>query len=66
MERSVTPREREAIALLSDGLSFQEVAAEMHIAPKTVSKHVENARRKLKARNATHAVAEMLRRGEIL
>jgi len=43
----LTPREREVIRLLSDGLSNAEIARTLYISEKTASVHVSNILRKL-------------------
>jgi len=43
----LTPREREVITLLSDGLSNAEIARTLYISEKTASVHVSNILRKL-------------------
>jgi DNA-binding CsgD family transcriptional regulator len=43
----LTPREREVITLLSDGLSNAEIARTLYISEKTASVHVSNIMRKL-------------------
>jgi len=52
--------------MMAEGFSMEEVGRELGISWLTVRKHCEDARRRLKVRNTTHAVAELLRRGEIL
>jgi len=59
---SLTPREREVIALSSQGLSAQEVATELGMSARTVTQHMENVAEKLGTRNRVHTVAEVLKR----
>lgn len=55
--KSLTPRELEVIELLGRGLAPAEIASELFIAPKTVSKHIERSLRKLGVHSRTQAVA---------
>jgi DNA-binding NarL/FixJ family response regulator len=43
----MTPREREVIRLIGDGMSNKEIAAELNIATHTVKSHVRNVMEKL-------------------
>lgn len=62
---TLTPRERDILALLADGLSGQDVAEQLVIAPETVRTHIRNAMRKLEANTRAHAIALALRQGHI-
>lgn len=53
----LTHRETEILDYIVLGLSTKEVAQHIDIAPRTVDRHVENVRLKLRARNRTHMVA---------
>lgn len=65
-ERSgLTERECEVLALLAEGRSNREVAADLGISPKTVNRHVENIFSKLGVSTRAAAVAEGLRNGVI-
>lgn len=50
----------------SEGLTDREIAEILDIRPKTVKVHKQHALRRLRARNTAHAVAILLREGEIL
>jgi LuxR family transcriptional regulator, transcriptional regulator of spore coat protein len=52
----LTARERQVLSLVSNGFSAKEVAQRIEIAPRTVERHIENVRLKLRARNRTHMV----------
>ncbi|HEX7819439.1 MAG TPA: helix-turn-helix transcriptional regulator [Sphingobium sp.] len=52
----LTPREVEVLILVATGLSAKEIAIRISIAPRTVERHIENARLKMHARNRTHLV----------
>jgi DNA-binding NarL/FixJ family response regulator len=53
----LTPREREVIALLGEGMSNKQIAARMHIAIHTVKSHVHNVLEKLALRTRLEVVA---------
>ena len=68
-EHPLTHRQWEILNLLSQGLTFKEVGAELHITMGTVRNHVNRATGivdSLKAKNTTHAVATALRKGLIV
>jgi DNA-binding NarL/FixJ family response regulator len=61
----LSPREREVLDLLAQGLNGEEVAVRLMLSPETVRTHVRNAMEKLEANTRVHAVAIALRQGEI-
>ncbi len=61
----LSPREREALALLSTGQNRAMVADQLHISESTLRAYIDSARHKLGAMNVTHAVAIALERGVI-
>jgi DNA-binding CsgD family transcriptional regulator/GAF domain-containing protein len=61
VDAGLTPREREVLALVAEGLSNTEIAGRMWVAPSTVAKHLEQAYRKLGVRSRTAAVARLAR-----
>ena len=63
--RILSPREREIMGLLSQGLSGEEAARQLFLSSETVRTHVRNAMSKLGAATRAHAVALALQRGEI-
>jgi DNA-binding CsgD family transcriptional regulator len=59
----LSPREREVLALLAEGLHADEVADRLVISPLTVRSHVRNAKDKLGARTSGQAIAMAIRDG---
>lgn len=64
-EQSLTPRERDVIALLAEGLSNKEIGCRLGISPDTAKFHVGRLIEKLDATGRTDAVAHAARRGII-
>ena len=60
---ALTPRETEVVAQVIKGLSEREIADSLGIARSTVHFHVEQARRKLGARNRAQLAALAVARG---
>ena len=61
----LSPREREVMHLMAEGLTAERIGARIDVSVETVRTHVRNAIRKLGARNRVHAIALALERGEI-
>ena len=57
----LTPREREILGLIANGLTNDKVATSLAISPETVQSHVRHAMVKLEADTRTEAVATALR-----
>jgi DNA-binding CsgD family transcriptional regulator len=53
----ITAREADVLVLVAEGLANKEIAARLHLSPRTVEKHVESLMRKAGARSRTHLVA---------
>ena len=53
----LTNRELECIKLVADGGSAKEIGQLIGVAPRTVEKHLDQARLKLGAKNRAHLVA---------
>ena len=53
----LTPRERQVLALVGEGLANKEIAGRLNVSPRTVEKHVESLLRKAGARSRAHLVA---------
>jgi DNA-binding CsgD family transcriptional regulator len=65
LEGPLSPREREVLTLIAAGADFHQIADELTISPTTVRTHVQNAHRKLRARNRAHSIAIAMQRGLI-
>lgn len=61
----LSPREREIMHLMAEGLTAEKIGTQLTISVETVRTHVRNVIRKLQARNRVHAIALALERGEI-
>jgi DNA-binding NarL/FixJ family response regulator len=59
----LTPREREVLALLGDGVSQVDIAAQLVISPKTVAAHIDRILHKLGVHSRAQAVAVAYRDG---
>lgn len=59
----LSPREREVLQLVADGLSTESVAESLFISVKTVKNHLASIYEKLDARDRTQAVLSGLRAG---
>jgi LuxR family transcriptional regulator, transcriptional regulator of spore coat protein len=59
----LTQREHSVLALVAKGLSAKEVALVLAIAPRTVEKHIDHVRLKIRAKNRAHMVAQAMERG---
>jgi DNA-binding NarL/FixJ family response regulator len=62
---ALTPREREVLTLLADGLANETVGAQLGISAETVRTHLRKAMAKLEADTRTQAVAPALRQALI-
>ena len=60
---TLTPREREILALIADGKAAVEIGKELHVSAATVKTHLQHAYEKLGVSDRAAAVAEALRRG---
>jgi LuxR family transcriptional regulator, transcriptional regulator of spore coat protein len=63
VEPMLTPREREVLGLVAQGLSAKEIAGEIGIAPRTVEGHIDTVRLKVRARNKAHMVTQAVLAG---
>jgi len=60
---TVTPREREVLALLADGLTNRQIAERLVVSEHTVHRHVANILRKLDLPSRSAAAAHAVRAG---
>ena len=63
---TITPREREVLALLSQGLQNKEIGARLGVTDRTVKFHVGSILSKLQAGNRTGAVTIAVQKGLIV
>lgn len=63
---SLSPRERQVIALMAEGLTAEAIGEQLGVSVETVRTHVRGAVRKLRARNRVHAIAIAIDRGEVV
>jgi PAS domain S-box-containing protein len=62
---SVSPREREVLQLLAEGLDSAAIAERLYISPRTVRNHVANILGKLRVHSQLQAVLFALRHGAV-
>ena len=65
LEVMLTPRERDVLKLLADGLANGEIGERLGVSPQTVRTHLQRAMARLGASTRTQAVAIALRRALI-
>ncbi len=63
---SLSPREKEVLDLVSEGLTNKEVADRLYISENTVKYHMKNILDKLHLRNRSQVIAWAARRGNEL
>jgi DNA-binding NarL/FixJ family response regulator len=56
-EYLLSDRERQILEFVADGWSAKQVARYVQLAPRTVERHIENIRMKMRARNSPHMVS---------
>lgn len=61
----LSPREREVLALMAQGLTAEAIGNKLGVSVETVRTHTRNAIRKTGARNRVHAITRSLVNGEI-
>jgi LuxR family transcriptional regulator, maltose regulon positive regulatory protein len=62
---NLTPREREILSLLIDGLTNKEIAERLIVSPRTVETHVERILGKLEVGSRSRAIAKAIRLGVV-
>ena len=55
----ISPREKEVVALLAIGLSYQSIADKLDISHETVKMHIKNIYRKLNVQNKIEALRKV-------
>lgn len=60
---SLTQRERQCLGWISEGRTMEDIASILHVTPRGVKFHLDNARRNLAALSLPHAVALAVRGG---
>ena len=60
---TITPREREVLALIAAGRANKEIAAHLGVSEDTVKRHVSHILEKLDVNDRAQATAEAIRRG---
>lgn len=63
--RALTPREREVLQLLTEGLNDKEIAQRLHVSPQTARTHMENILNKLGVNSRLQALVFALRHGVV-
>ena len=66
LEEPLSPREREVLAMLAEGLSNKLIAYRLSISEHTVKFHVTSIMAKLRAASRTDAVMQGIRRGLVM
>lgn len=61
----VTPREKEIVSCLLDGKCDKEIALKYDVSQQTIKNHVKNLKDKLHANSRIHAIAIVLKLGEV-
>ncbi len=59
----LTEREVQIIHWVAHGLTSKEIAIRADIAPRTVERHIENSRLKMRARNRVHMISKAIAAG---
>lgn len=59
----LSAREVEVLQLIADGLTNDEIAAQLYLGVETIKTHAKHIKQRLGGRNRVHVVALALRRG---
>ena len=62
---TLSPRQREVLSFLAQGLTGEEIAEHLVLSPETIRTHIRGAMKKLRASTRVHAVATAVLEGEI-
>jgi len=60
-----TPREKQVILLIAEGLSVPEIASDLNLSAHTVRSYTKAIMQKLDAKNITHAIALVYQNEEV-
>ena len=66
LPRKLTPREVEVMAWTARGKTCGEISIVLGISEDTVKAHIEKVRKKLRAKNKTHAIVLAIKHGLII
>lgn len=55
----ISKRELEVLALVADGKTYKQIAAQLHVSTETVKMHLKNIYRKLKVSNKIEALKKL-------
>jgi DNA-binding NarL/FixJ family response regulator len=58
-----SPKEREILAYLSYGCSYEEIGESLHLSSRTIQKHTDSLREKLNAKDKAHLICLAFRSG---
>lgn len=61
----LTNRQLECVALAAEGMDYNETAKAINVSQPMVQAHLTRARKRLNAKNTTHAVAIAIKKGII-
>jgi DNA-binding NarL/FixJ family response regulator len=59
IDYGLTPRQKEILQLLANGLSYEQIAINLFVSKGTVRKHIENLYRKLQVNNKVDAINKL-------
>jgi two-component system response regulator NreC len=63
ISRGLTPRQRQVLRMVAEGLTSQQVAEELDLSARTVDRHIENMLRRFKMHSRVELVSHAIREG---
>lgn len=66
LQESLTPREKEVVALLAKGHSSKEISGQLHVSVHTVNKHRKNILAKTQCTNTSELVGQCIMAGVVI